>query len=128
MVEPLLFQADPMIDERLARLLRRFAAAAVAHATAMDEMDQDGAARHALVLQRLYREITVTGDAGRVGLLTLLDSSRKEIAAMAAVYSLRYSPERAAEVLRGLSLEEGLLGFRASMALERWEQGEWDLE
>lgn len=117
-----------MIDERLARLIHRFAAAAAAHAAAMDEMDQDRAGRHASMIQGLYREIVMTGREGIDALLALLDSDRKEVAGMAAVYSLCYSPERAVAVLRRLSSEEDLLGFRASMALERWERGEWDLE
>ncbi|GLI37180.1 hypothetical protein KI811_12465 [Geobacter hydrogenophilus] len=117
-----------MIDERLTRLLHRFAVAAEAHAAAMDAMDEEKANRHALVLQGLYREIVLAGDVGREELLALVDSDRKAVAGMAAVYSLRYCPGRAIAVLRRLSAEEGLLGFRAGMALERWERGEWNLE
>ena len=117
-----------MTDDRLTRLLHRFAAAAEAHAAAVETMDGEKANRHALVLQGLYREIVLTGEAGRDGLLDLVESGRKAVSGMAAVYSLRYSPERAVAVLRGLSAEEGLLGFRAGMALERWERGEWDSE
>uniref|UniRef100_A0A831UFS8 DUF2019 domain-containing protein n=1 Tax=Geobacter metallireducens TaxID=28232 RepID=A0A831UFS8_GEOME len=117
-----------MTDDRLTRLLCRFAAAAEVHAAAVEAMDAEKATRHALVLQGLHREIVLTGEAGREGLLHLVDSGRKAVAGMAAVYSLRYSPDRAAAVLRRLSAEGGLLGFRAAMALERWERGEWDLE
>jgi hypothetical protein len=117
-----------MNDERLKKLLHRFAAAAEAHAAAMESMDEEKVNRHAIVLQGLYREIALTGDAGREELLALSCSSRKAVAGMAAVYSLRYYPEKAVTVLRRLSEEEGLLGFRASMALDRWERGEWDLE
>ena len=117
-----------MTDERLKRLLHRFATAAEAHAAAMEAMDEDKASRHAFVLQGLYREIVQTGEAGREGLVALVDSSRKVVAGMAAVYSLGYNPERAAAVLRRLSAEEGLLGFRAGFALELWERGEWNLE
>ncbi|MRR35317.1 hypothetical protein EG829_11675 [bacterium] len=116
-----------MTDDRLTRLLHRFAVAAEVHAAAVEAMNEEKANRHALVLQGLYHEIVLTGDAGREGLLDLVDSGRKAVAGMAAVYSLRYSPERAAAVLRRLFAEEGLLGFRAGMALERWERGEWDL-
>ncbi|ABB31111.1 hypothetical protein GeomeDRAFT_1635 [Geobacter metallireducens RCH3] len=117
-----------MTDERMTRFLHRFAAAAEAHAAAMEAMDENKVNRHAFVLQGLYREIVLTGEAGREGLLALVDSDRKAVAGMAAVYSLRYCPERAITVLRRLSAEEGLLGFRAGMALERWERGEWNLE
>lgn len=117
-----------MTDDRLKRLLHRFAAAAQAHAAAIEAMDEATANRHAFMLQGLYREIVLTGEVGREELLALADSNRKDVAGMAAVYSLRYCPEHAIAVLRRLSSEAGLLGFRASMALERWEQGEWDLE
>lgn len=119
---------DPMTDERLARLLRRFAVAAQAHAAAMEAMDEEGAKRHAAVIHRLYREIVGVGEAGKEELLALTGSSRKEVAGMAAVYSLRFGPERCVAVLRRLAAEPGLLGFRAGVALERWERGEWDLE
>jgi hypothetical protein len=39
---------------------------------------------------------------------------------------LGYNPSRALEVLRPLAEQAGLLGFRASVALERWESGAWD--
>ena len=116
-----------MTDDRLSRLLHRFAAAAESHAAAMESMDEEKANRHAFVLQGLYREIVLAGDVGRNELLALVDSDRKAVAGMAAVYSLRYCPGRAVAVLRTLSAEEGLLGFRAGMAVDRWERGEWNL-
>lgn len=127
-LSPFFFWMGAMTDDRLKRLLHRFAAAAEAHAAAIEAMDEATANRHAFMLQGLYREIVLKGDAGREELLALADSSRKDVAGMAAVYSLRYCPELAVAVLRRLSAEAGLLGFRASMALERWERGEWDLE
>lgn len=127
-LSPFFFWVEPMNDDRLTRLLHRFSAAAEAHAAAMESMDEEKASRHAFVLQGLYREIVQTGEAGREELVALVDSSRKAVAGMAAVYSLRYFPERAAAVLRRLSAEEGLLGFRAGSALESWERGEWNLE
>ena len=117
-----------MTDERLKRLVHRFAVAAQAHAAALEAMDEEGANRHALIIRRLYHEITGWGEAGREELLVLIGSSHKEVAGMAAVYSLRFRPERCVAVLRRLAAEPGLLGFRASVALERWERGEWDLE
>jgi len=127
-LSPFFFGVARMTDNRLIRLLHRFAAAAEAHAAALEAMDGEKANRHGLVLQGLHREIVLMGNGGRDALLALGDSGRKEVAGMAAVYSLRYAPERAVAVLRRLAAEEGLLGFRAGMALERWERGEWDLE
>lgn len=115
-----------MHDDRLARLLSRFAAAATAHHEALEALDEVRANSHARVIAGLYQSIASEGEAGRAGLLALIDSENKVVAGMAAVYSLRYSPDRCLAVLRRLSAEEGLLGFRAGVALERWEAGEWE--
>jgi hypothetical protein len=115
-----------MIDERLSLLIRRFAIAAQAHQAALEEMDEDRANAHAHVISGLYAAILREGDAGREALLALIDSESRVVAGMAAVFSLRYNPSRSLEVLRRLADQGGLLGFRASVAIERWESGEWD--
>jgi hypothetical protein len=115
-----------MNDERLSLLIRRFAIAAQAHQAALEDMDEDRANAHARVISGLYAAILREGDVGREALLALLDSESQVVAGMAAVYSLRYNPSRSLGVLRLLADREGLLGFRASVAIERWESGEWD--
>jgi len=115
-----------MNDEKLSLLIRRFAIAAQAHQTALEEMDEERANAHARVISGLNAAIIREGGAGREALLALLYSESQVVAGMAAVFSLRYSPSRSLEVLRMLAEKGGLLGFRASVALERWEKGEWD--
>ena len=115
-----------MNDERLTVLVRRFAVAAQAHQAALEDMDDDRANAHARVISGLFAAIIREGDTGREALLTLLASGSKVVAGMAAVYSLRYRPFRSIAVLRLLAEEGGLLGFRAGVAVERWENGEWD--
>ncbi|RNC71396.1 MAG: hypothetical protein ED859_04400 [Desulfuromonadales bacterium] len=117
-----------MGEGRLAILVRRFAVAAEAHAGALEAMDAEGANRHAAVLHRLYQEMAGEGIQGREELLLLAESRDGAVAGMAAVYSLSYDSSRAAEVLERIAAETGLLGFRASVALERWRKGEWTLE
>lgn len=114
-----------MDDGRLARLLGRFAVAAEAHASALEAMDVEGANRHAHLLHELYCRISAMGEKGMDGLLNLSGEKSGSVAGMAAVYGLGYDPERALGVLRRLSEDEGLLGFRARVAIERWEMGEW---
>jgi hypothetical protein len=114
-----------MNNEKLSLLLCRFAVAAQAHQSALEEMDEDRANAHARVISGLYAAIIREGDAGREALLSLLDSESQVVAGMAAVFSLRYNPTRSLEVLHRLADKEGLLGFRASVAIERWENGEW---
>jgi len=115
-----------MNDEKLSLLVRRFAVAAQAHQTALEDMDEDRANAHARVISGLHAAIIREGDDGREALLALLDSENQVVVGMVAVFSLRYNPTRSIEVLRMLADKGGLLGFRASVALERWESGEWD--
>jgi hypothetical protein len=115
-----------MNDEKLSLLIHRFAVAAQAHQVSLEEMNEDRANAHARVISGLYAVISREGDAGREALLALIDSESQVVAGMAAVYSLRYNPSRSLGVLRRLADKEGLLGFRASVAIERWESGEWD--
>lgn len=117
-----------MSDETLQRLLKRFAAAAEAHATALETMDAASAERHVVMLDKLFAAIVHSSPAGREALLQLAEDYDGAAAGMAAVYSLRYRSERALAVLRRLAAKPGLLGFRASVAVERWEQGEWEAE
>ena len=115
-----------MNDEKLSLLVRRFAIAAQAHQAALEEMDDDRANAHSRVISGLHAAIISEGDAGREALLALLDSESQVVAGMAAVFTLGYNPSRSLEVLRLLAEQAGLLGFRASVALERWESGVWD--
>jgi hypothetical protein len=115
-----------MNNEKLTLLLRRFTVAVQAHQAALEDMDEERANAHARVVSGLHAAIIREGDAGREGLLALLDSESQVVAGMAAVFSLQYNPSRSIGVLRKLSDRGGLLGFRASVALERWESGEWD--
>jgi hypothetical protein len=115
-----------MSDEKLARLLSRFAVAAKAHFAAIEAMDEGRADTHARIIAGLYAAVSREGKAGREGLMTLVDSDDPVVAGMAAVYSIRYSPERCVALLRKLAGDGGLLGFRARVALDRWEAGEWE--
>lgn len=115
-----------MNNEKLLLLVRRFSVASRAHQTALEDMDEDRANAHAQIISGLYTAIIREGDCGREALLALLDSESPVVAGMAAVYSLRYNPSRSIAVLRLLAEQGGLLGFRASVAVERWENGEWD--
>lgn len=112
-------------QERLARLVSRFAVAAQAHLLSMEEMDDSRAAGHVKVLTGLFSAIITEGDEGVEAFLVLLESSDDAVAGMAAVFALHISTERSLAVLRRLAEIEGLLGFRARFALERWENGEW---
>lgn len=114
-----------MIDDKLKRLLHRFAIAAAAHHQALEEMDEDRADAQARMIAGLYRSIVGNGEPGRRALLEMIDHTDPVVAGMAAVYSIRYDSSRCLATLGRVALEPGLLGFRARMAIERWENGEW---
>ena len=115
-----------MPDDKLSRLLSRFARAATEHYEALEALDEGRANLQASLIAGLYRSILGEGEAGQAALLTLIESRDKVVAGMAAVYSLRYRPEPCVSLLRRLTAEGGLLGFRAGVALERWETGDWE--
>jgi len=114
-----------MRDDRLIRLLHRFAATATAHHQALEAMDEERANTHARMIAGLYRSIAGSGEGGRQALLELAGDRDPIVAGMAAVYSIRYDSTRSLAILARVALEPGLLGFRAQVAIERWESGEW---
>jgi hypothetical protein len=114
-----------MQDDKLTRLLHRFAATTRAHYQALVEVDEERANTHARMIAGLYRSIIATGESGRQALLELTDDSDPVVAGMAAVYSIGYDSKRCLAVLKRVAREPGMLGFRASVAIERWESGEW---
>jgi len=115
-----------MNDEKLTLLVRRFAVAAQAHQAALEDMDEVRANTHSRIISGLHAAIIGEGDTGREALLALLESESQVVAGMAAVFSLGYNPVRSLAVLRSLAEKGGMLGFRASIAVERWENGERD--
>lgn len=114
-----------MQDDKLTRLLHRFAVTATAHYRALEEMDEARANTCARMIDGLYRSIIGTGESGRGALLELADDDDPVVAGMAAVYSIRYDSMRSLSTLERIAREPGLLGFRARTAIERWESGEW---
>jgi hypothetical protein len=112
-------------SDRLTLLVRRFATAARAHQEALETLDEERAAAQVRLISGLFAAIIREGEGGQVALLALTDSDDPVAVGMAAVFALRLDPERCLAVLRRLSAEEGLLGFRAGIAVERWEKGEW---
>jgi hypothetical protein len=114
-----------MQDDKLTRLLQRFSVAAAAHHRAMEEMNEERANTHAQMIAGLYRSIIGSGENGRAALLELVDDKDPAVAGMAAVYSIRFDSKRCLAALARVALVPGLLGFRAKMAIERWENGEW---
>ena len=113
-------------DDRLERLLSRFAVAARAHHEALESMNEERADAQARMISALHGALVREGKPGVEKLLDLVDSIDPIVAGMAAVYSIRLDSERCLATLRRVAEEPGLLGFRAEMAIRRWESGEWE--
>lgn len=107
-------------------LLQRFARVAREHHAALEALDAERAETQARILAGLHKALAASGEAGVNGLLGLAAGSDPVVAGMAAVYLLPRNSGQGLETLRRVAEEPGLLGFRAGMAIERWESGEWD--
>lgn len=115
-----------MPEEKLARLLSRFATTAKAHHAALEAMDEERANAYARMIAALHEALLREGQAGTDGLLALVDSDSLVVAGMAAVYTIHLNPDRCLATLLRVAAEPGLLGFRAGVAIQRWENGEWE--
>ena len=114
-----------MSNTRLDTLLHRFTAATLAHYESLEAMDETGANRHAAMISRLLASILCEGDDGSRGLAGLIEHDNPVVAGMAAVCVLDLHTKCALTVLKALAKQDGMLGFRASVAIERWRNGEW---
>lgn len=112
--------------DRLDRLLKRFTVVARAHHEALESMDEERAETQARMIAALHEALVREGQKGEESLLDLVDSLDPIVAGMAAVYSIRLDTGRCLAALRRVANEPGLLGFRADMAIQRWESGEWE--
>jgi signal transduction histidine kinase len=116
------------VTDSLIELFRRFSFAARAHVEATQDGDQLATNSAARELETCFNEVRNRGCAARDALLDLLDDYELPVALFAAVYSLRYSTQRAMARLRVLSKHPGLIGFGAQQSMERWRQGQWAID
>lgn len=77
---------------------------------------------------KTFHRIIELGDVARDELLTLLNHQNLAVAKSAAVFSLKYATEQSIATLTRIAREPGILGFEARHALQRWEEGTWQLE
>lgn len=110
---------------RVEKLIRWFIRASLAHAEAIEEMNEWHAASQVEELNRFFAALK--RDDGVPRLLELLDHPEAAVSGMAAVYAMREEPDRCCRQLAKLAQKPGTIGFRAGAALKRWEAGEWSL-
>ena len=110
-------------QEKVAKLIDWFVKAALRHADAVEAMQEEAAAVQVECLDRFYSALH--REEGMPQFLALLDHVNPAVSGMCAVYAMREEPERCRAVLARLAQEPGLIGFRAQIALERWDSGAW---
>ena len=76
---------------------------------------------------KLFLAIVELGQEAREVLLTQIYNEDDYVATMAAIYSLRYSPEKSFNILSEMAKKPGFVGFEAQMAVKLWESGNWKL-
>jgi hypothetical protein len=110
-------------QEKVAKLIDWFVKSALRHAEAVEAMQDEAAAVQVECLDRFFAALH--REDGMQQFFGLLDHDNPVVAGMAAVYAMREAPERCRPVLARVAREPGLIGFRAQIALERWDAGEW---
>ncbi len=109
-------------------LVRQFAETVVAQDECLERNDAKTGNKHARRRIAAFRKLRAMGDSGREALAVLLRDPRPNVRTMAAAYLLRYKTADALAVLRELSSRRGMIGFEASEAIKRWEEGTWQLD
>lgn len=84
--------------------------------------------KHAKRISSTFLAITEIGEEARNALLQLAKGEDEIVASMAATYSLKYATDEAKLVLNRIARRSDLLGFKAAQALQRWQEGAWQLE
>ncbi len=109
-------------------LVRQFAENVAAQTEAIRRGDANSGNKHAKRYIRAFEVLRSLGDQGRDGLVPLMFEGRDDVRAMAAAFLLRYRHDDAWQVLQSLARGEGFVAFSAAAALERWEEGDWQLD
>lgn len=115
-------------EVKIQKIVAMFADATRKHYEATMRGDWRQTNKHAKRIATAFRSITETGEEARNALLQLAQSDDDVVASMAAAFSLKYATEEAKLTLRRIAKRNDLLGFEAEQALQRWEEGTWQLE
>jgi hypothetical protein len=117
-----------MTEQKVEELIEEFTQAAKSHYVASLAGDWRTANKEVAKIRKTIKRLRSLGENARVALLAQTDSQDLSVSSMAAVYSLKYAPEKSISVLTRIAKEPGLIGFEAEQALQRWKEGEWNLE
>lgn len=117
-----------MTEKKIDELINKFTLAAKRHYEASLVGDWKTANQNAVVIRQIVRKLNGLGEEARKALLDQTKNQEPSVSAMAAVYSLEYAPEESVKVLTEIAKGPDLIGFEATQALQRWKEGEWNLD
>jgi hypothetical protein len=109
-------------------LVAKFADSVAAQSDAMKKGNVEGGNRHAADYCAAFNALRLHGDRGREALTALFMHERADVRITAAAFLLRYCHDRARAVLEVEAKGNDLLAFEAAQALERWQEGTWELD
>jgi hypothetical protein len=109
-------------------LIERFSQAAKRHYVASLAGDWRTANKEAVLIRETIQRLRNLGEPARDALLAQTDNQDLSVSSLAAVYSLKYAPDKSISVLTRIAKEPGLIGFEAKQALQRWVEGQWNLD
>jgi hypothetical protein len=117
-----------MTERDIDKTVNDFVQAAKKHYAATMMGDPETTNRYARKLHGIFQKIVALGNDARDKLLAKTDDDDAAVAAMAAVYSLKYNTEKSLAALKRIASDPGIIGFEAQQAIKRWEEGAWQLE
>lgn len=117
-----------MENFKIKSLIDSFSRAAKNQYLASINGDWKTANKEISTLRQVFNKICKINEPARKKLLTLTESDDLAVASMAAFYSLKYDPDKSISILKKIAEEPGLIGFQATQAIQRWNEGKWDLE
>lgn len=80
-------------------------------------------------MNELFNKFKAAGNEGRENLLSLTSSNFDEVALMAAVYSMKYNPDKSLEALKRIMAKNlPLLSSGARQTIQNWNNNEWHID
>ena len=117
-----------MAASKIQKLVREFADNVAAQSDAIARGDHKTGNKHAKRYIQAFMALRELGNAGRDALAPLMHEGRDDVREMAAAYLLRHRHDEARVVLEKLARGDGLVAFAAGQALQRWNEGTWQLD
>jgi hypothetical protein len=109
-------------------LVAEFARCVAAQWAAIASGDADVGNEYARRYIAAFASIGAFGDEGRLALKALFQDERAEVRVAAASFLLRYAGADARALLESEAAGRGLVAFTAAQALQRWDDGQSELD